>query len=71
MYFTHWSNIYFTRFNDAVLISRYDEANLRRSNELRRYNLLLPKFLHNRPYPFAKRCVEKIELAKTIGENRI
>ena len=71
MYFTHWSNISFTRFNDVVLISRYDEANLRRSNEHHRCNLLLPKFLHNRPYPFTKRCVEKIELAKTIGENRI
>ena len=32
---------------------------------------MLPEFLHNRPYLFTKHCVEKIELAKTIGENRI
>ena len=30
--------------------------------------LLLPDFLHKRPYPFTKHCVEKIELAKDIGE---
>ena len=52
-------------------ISRHVEANIRRSNEYRRYNLLLPEFLHNRPYLFTKHCVEKIELAKAIGENRI
>ena len=32
---------------------------------------MLPEFLHNRPYPFTKYCIEKIELAKAIGENRI
>ena len=53
------------------LISRFVEANLRRSNEYRRYNLLLSEFLHNRPYPFTKHLVEKIKLAKAIGENRI
>ena len=58
------------------LISRYIEryifqANIRRSNEYRKYDLLLPEFLHNRPYLFTKYCVEKIELAKSIGENRI
>ena len=53
------------------LISRQVEANIRRSTEYRRYNLLLPEFLHNRPYLFTKHCVGKIELAKAIGENRI
>ena len=53
------------------LISRYVEANIRRSNEYHRYNLLLPEFLHNRPYLFTEHCVEKIELAKAIGENGI
>ena len=46
-------------------------ANVRRSNEYRRYNLLLPEFLHNRLYPFTKHCAEKIELAKAIGEHTI
>ena len=53
------------------LIFRYIEANLRRSNEYPRCNLLLPELLCNRTYPFTKHCVKKIELAKTIGENRI
>ena len=53
------------------LISRQVEANIRRSTEYRRYNLLLPEFLHNRLYLFTKHCVGKIELAKAIGENRI
>ena len=53
------------------LISRYVEANIKGLNEFCRYNLLLPVFLHNRLYPFTKHCVEKIELVKAIGENRI
>ena len=53
------------------LTSRYVQANLTRSNEYRKYNLLLPEFLHDWPYPFTKHCVEKTEPAKAIGENRI
>ena len=34
-------------------------------------NLLFPELLHNRPYLFTKHCVERLELAKAIGENRI
>ena len=52
------------------LISRYVEANIRRSTEYRRYNLLLPEVLHDWPYLFTKHCVENIELTKAIGENR-
>ena len=32
---------------------------------------MLPEFLHDRPDPFIKHCVEKIGLAKFIGGNRI
>ena len=42
------------------LIFWYVEANLRRSNDYHRYNLFLSEFLHNRSYPFTKRCVEKL-----------
>ena len=50
------------------LTSRYVQANLTRSNEYRKYNLLLPEFLHDWPYPFTKHCVEKAEPAKAILE---
>ena len=53
------------------LISRYVEANLRRSNEYHRYYLLLLEYLHNRPYRFTKHFAKKVELAKAIGENRV
>ena len=52
IHFTQCSNISFTGFQDAntswaifllCLISRYVEANLRRSNKHRRYNLPLPE----------------------------
>ena len=52
IHFTQCSNISFTGFKDGntswaifllCLISRYVEANLRRSNEHRRYNLPLPE----------------------------
>ena len=64
--FEHILRISFTDFTDVnaswaifllCLISRQVEANIRRSTEYRRYNLLLPEFLHNRPYLFTKHCV--------------
>ena len=49
-----------------IFSCRYVEDNVRRSAEYRLYNINLPQWLHNRPLPFTKHCIEKLTLSKEI-----
>ena len=48
------------------LFLRYVELNTRFSGGYKRYNLTIPKYLHNKPRPFLNHCEKRMKYASEI-----